>query len=223
MYSSQSLAPLKFISFDVETTGTVPGVDRIIEVGAIKFEAYPHQATDWIVTTEIFSTLVDPETPIPSAASRINGISDDMVRGKPKIQDLLEPLAQFCGDIPLVAHNAPFDVQFLTADMKRFEISGPQGCVLDTFAIAKKVFPGLQNYRLSTLIEHLKLASSEFHRAEQDALYCGQVLVKILEKISRPGEIVPMENLLALSGRNDLRFPKIERMPKQLDLLSALL
>lgn len=205
---------MEFIAFDLETTGTLPGVDRIVEIGAVRF-------VDGEVTS-VFSTLVDPGISIPEGASRVNGITDDMVAGKPKVEDLLVAMTEFCGDSPLVAHNAPFDFQFLVADMKRYEISGPQGLVFDTYNMAKKVFPGLQNYKLGTLVEHLKIPSSDFHRAEEDATYCGKLFMHILGKIYRPGEEVSFENLIALSGRGEMRFPKIERQPKQLDMFAGL-
>src|SRR5690606_32807161 len=95
---------MRFIAFDLETTGTLPGVDRIVEIGAVRF-----------VNGEIdgvYSTLVDPQMPMPAGASAVNGITDEMLQGKPKIEELLSSLSEFCGDDILVAHNAAFDTQF---------------------------------------------------------------------------------------------------------------
>ena len=69
----------------------------------------------------VFSTLVDPLMPIPPGASEVNGITDDMVKGKPKIEDLLDPFADFCEDAVIVAHNAGFDVPFVTAEIEKYE------------------------------------------------------------------------------------------------------
>lgn len=201
---------MKFIAFDLETTGILPGVDRIVEIGAIRYFNNQVEA--------VYSTLVDPQIPIPEGASRVNGILDDMVKGKPTIDRLLESFADFCQDDILVAHNAAFDAQFLTADIKKFETPAPKGLVLDTYAMAKKVYPGLPNYKLGTLVQHLGIPSTQFHRAEEDASYCGQLYLKILEKISPAGIYPSIENLVTLTGKPEVRFPQIEPQPKQLGL-----
>lgn len=205
---------MDFIAFDLETTGTVAGVDQIVEIGAVKFVGGQIDS--------VFSTLVNPRRSIPPGASAVNGITDDMLVGKPFVEDLLEPLTQFCGDHPLVAHNASFDSQFLVSDYKKFELPTPRGTVLDTLPIARKVFPGLANYKLGTLVQHLKIPSSEFHRAEADASYCGYVFMEMVRRISVNGKAPELTNLVALTGRPTFQFPIITKNPKQLDLLSLL-
>jgi DNA polymerase III subunit epsilon len=202
---------MKFIAFDLETTGTVPGVDQIVEIGAVCFNNG--------VVESVFSTLVDPQRSIPPGASAVNGISDDMVRGKPKIETLLGSFAEFCEDIIMVAHNAPFDAQFLTSDIKKHESIAPKGIILDTLPISRKVFPGIPNYKLGTLVQHLKIPSTGFHRAEEDATYCGHVFMELIKRISIGGKPPQIENLIALTGKPELRFPQIERQPKQMGFL----
>lgn len=203
---------MRFIAFDLETTGTVPGVDQIVEIGAVRF-------VDG-VASDIFVTLVDPKRPIPEGASNVNGIFDHMVAGQPLVEDVLPSFAEFCGGDPLVAHNASFDAQFLTADCKKHEISGPQGLVLDTLPIARKVFPGLPNYKLGTLVQHLKIPAAEFHRAHADANSCGALFAEMIRRISVAGRAPTLEQLVNLTGRAELRLPQIVRQPKQLDLLA---
>lgn len=206
---------MRFIAFDLETTGTVPGVDQIVEIGAIRFVNGLPDA--------IFATLIDPGVPMPEAASAVNGITDAMLVGKPKITEVLGPFAEFCGSDILVAHNAPFDTQFLIADYKRHEVACPSGVVLDSCAMARKVLPGLANYKLGTLVQHLSIEASGFHRAEADASYCGQLFIKMLNRISAGGVMPPIPNLIALTGKPELRFPTIEKQPKQLGFLDGLL
>lgn len=201
---------MRFIAFDVETTGRVAGVHRIIELGAVLFQNGEVES--------VFSTLIDPKIPIPADATAVNGITNEMVQGKPSIESLLEPFTEFCGDTPLVAHNAPFDAQFLISDYTKNDLPTPRGLIFDTLPMARKVFPGLGNYRLGTIVQHLKLSSQDvFHRAEEDATYCGRVFLSILQRLSSPGQIPRIENLVALSGK-ELRFPYIEKKPKQLGL-----
>lgn len=201
---------MRFIAFDLETTGTVPGADQIVEIGAVRF-------IDGQVDG-VYSTLINPLRPIPPGASAVNGITDDMVAGKPVIDSLLESFANFCGDDHMVAHNAPFDSQFLLADFKKHEFCAPRGLVLDTLPIARKVIPGLANYKLGTLIQHLKIPSANFHRAEADATYCGNLFLELVKRISVNGQPPGVENLVALTGKPEFRFPLIERKPKQLGL-----
>ena len=201
---------MDFIAFDLETTGTVASVDRIVEIGAVRYVQNQPEGT--------YSTLVDPRKSMPAGATAVNGITDEMLVGKPFIEDLLESFAEFCGDLPLVAHNAPFDIQFLKSDILKHEIPGPQGIVLDTLPIARKVFPGLANYKLGTLVQHLNIPAGEFHRAEVDASYCGNLFIEITKKIFNPGEEVLIDNMIALTGRPEYRFPVIEKSEKQLEL-----
>lgn len=202
---------MRFIAFDLETTGTVPGVDQIVEIGAVCFQ-------DGEVES-VFSTLVDPQRSIPPGASAVNGITDDMLVGQPKIEQLLPAFADFCKDLPLVAHNAPFDAQFLISDVKRFESPAPRGIILDSLPISRKVFPGLANYKLGTLVQHLKIPSTGFHRAEEDATYCGKLFLELLKRISVGGKAPQIENLVALTGKPEARFPQIVRQPKQMDFI----
>jgi DNA polymerase-3 subunit epsilon len=203
---------MRFIAYDLETTGTVPGVDQIVEIGAVRFVDDHVEA--------VFSTLIDPRRSIPAGASAVNGISNDMVSGKPIIESILESFTEFCGSDPLVAHNAPFDSQFLLADFKKHEFPTPQGIILDTLPIARKIFPGLPNYKLGTLVQHLKIPSADFHRAEEDATYAGRLFLEMVKRISVGGQGPALENLIALTGKPLTRFPIIERNPKQLDLLA---
>jgi DNA polymerase-3 subunit epsilon len=201
---------MTFIGFDLETTGFIAGVDRIVEIGAVRF-----------INGEIdsiFSTLVDPGIEIPYAASQVNGITNDMLVGKPKIERILEPFAGFCGNDIIVAHNANFDFQFLVSDIVRLESKAPSGVILDTCNMARKILPGLPNYKLGTLVQHLEIESQDFHRAEADATYCGHLFIKMIQKMSGGLNMPPIENLVQLSGKNELRFPQIVPKPKQLGL-----
>lgn len=205
---------MRFIAFDLETTGTVPGVDQIVEIGAVRFIDGQPEA--------IFATLIDPLRPIPPGASAVNGISDDMVKGKPLIDSILPAFAEFCGEDILVAHNAPFDSQFLIADIKKHETTAPKGVILDSLPIARKVFPGLPNYKLGTLVQHLKIPTSNFHRAEEDATYLGHMFSQMMKRISIGGQAPQVGNLIALTGKPELRFPQIVRQPKQMDFFGGL-
>ena len=111
----------------------------------------------------------------------------------------------------------PLILNFLKADIIKHEISGPRGLILDTLPMARKIFPGLVNYKLGTLVEYLKISSGQFHRAQEDASYCGQIFIEMIRKIFNPGEKIIIENLVALTGRAECRFPVVKRKQKQLE------
>lgn len=201
---------MKFIAFDLETTGTKPQEDMIVEIGAVLFEGSR--------AVSGFGRLVDPCRPIPPDASAVNGITDEMVRGKPRIADVLDEFAQFCGDLPLVAHSAPFDFKFLMEDVKTHRSRAPKGIVLDTLPLARLIFPGLPNYKLWTLVRHFNFPSGTFHRAEEDSSYCGLLFAKIIETLEMRGESVAEENLVRMIGKEEMRFPQYAKQPDQLDL-----
>ena len=201
---------MRFVAFDLETTGTKPTADRIVEVGAVLF--------DGDCAIKGYGTLVDPGCPIPPDASAVNGITDEMVRGKPRIADVLGDFAEFCGDLPLVAHNAPFDFKFLLEDIKLHRATAPKGVVLDTLPLARKLFPGLPNYRLGTLVHHFGFPSGTFHRAEEDSAYCGLLFAKIVQTLELRREPCTEGDLVRMIGKQELRFPQFPPASNQLDL-----
>jgi len=205
---------MQFVSFDIETTGFMAGADQIVEIAGVRFrDGKP---------VESFASLVDPMVEIPITAQRVHGISNEMVKGQSLIEKVLEQFAQFCGMDTLVAHNAPFDAEFVKADILKFETPAPRGLILDSCAMARKVIPGAPNYKLGTLVSHLKIPSAEFHRAEADARYCGHLFAHMLQRIFQQGAPVVLENLINLSGGQALKFPQVIKSPKQLDLFASL-
>lgn len=201
---------MKFVAFDLETTGTKPQEDMIVEIGAVLF--------DGSRPIRSYGSLVDPGRPIPPDASAVNGITDEMVRGKPKIADILGDFADFCGSLPLVAHNAPFDFKFLLNDIQTLRAKAPAGVVLDTLPLARKVFPGLPNYRLWTLVRHFNFPNGTFHRAEEDSSYCGLLFARIVETLEQRGAPICEETLIEMTGKEVMRFPQYADEPDQLDL-----
>lgn len=214
---------MNFVALDVETTGTLSHLDRIVELAAVRFSEGK--------LLESFSTLVNPGRPIPEEASLVNGITDEMLKDKPKIADVLKSFSEFCSQDVLVAHNAVFDFQFLSVAFEECHLEAPRGSLFDTYALSKKLFPGFSNYKLSTLVECLKLPGSNFHRAKQDAEACGHLFDRILKQIntSLQNRVNPKEGfytsnfssgnsltlsglkkLTQLTGKKELRFPALK-------------
>ena len=76
---------------------------------------------------------------LPSEASAVNGITDKMVENKPTIDEVIPIFSKFCGNLPLVAHNASFDYKFLLSDVIKYKTPSPKGCVLDTYISKKSI------------------------------------------------------------------------------------
>jgi DNA polymerase-3 subunit epsilon len=201
---------MEFIAFDLETTGIQPKTDAIVEIGAVRF--------DGVEPVETFSTLINPGRPIPPEASAVNGITDDMVAGSPSIEKVLTDFADFCGDLPLVAHNAPFDFKFLLNAVETHRAKAPSGVVLDSCALARIVFPGQINYKLGTLVNHFNFPPGDFHRAEIDSVHCGRLFAKIVESLQRGGQPAEVHDLLALTKQTPMKFPQYKKQPQQLGL-----
>lgn len=159
-----------FIAVDIETTGLNPEQDHIIEVGAVKFckgEA-----------VETFSSLVFTTKKINSFITQLTGITEQMIRNAPSTEQVKNELACFCEDKPLVFHNAPFDLAFL----EKFYGKPVLNQYLDTLEITRIFFPSLSAYDLKSLADYFNLPSPS-HRALDDAITCGYLLIKNLELI----------------------------------------
>lgn len=162
-----------FVAFDFETTGTDPRQDRIIEVGAVRFEGGS--------VTGTFSALVDPGCPIPSRIRRLTGIGDGDVAGQPGIHEILPNFVEFCGGLPLIAHNAPFDLGFLENNFPTRFL--PNRLALDTLELARVVLPLHRSYSLADLSRSLGIALERSHRAREDALATGQVFLELRSRV----------------------------------------
>ncbi|MCM1523436.1 MAG: exonuclease domain-containing protein [Ruminococcus sp.] len=162
--------------FDLETTGLWVNSDcKIIEISALKVR------NDEVAET--FSTLVNPKIHIPSAATRINHITDEMVENAPAIEDIFDDFLAFIGDDVLVGHNIDsFDYNIIYDLHIRFKGTPFQNQYIDTLSLAKKAFPELPSHKLTDLAEHLNIDRSEAHRAEKDC-YMNFSLYKELKPL----------------------------------------
>ncbi len=194
---------MDFVAFDLETTGTTPGADRIVEIGAVKFsEGAPNGS---------YCMLVDPQCPVPLEAEKVSGISTSMVEGKPLIGDVLKPFADFCGEMPLIAHNAKFDFSFLEKEYRWAEMSGPPGAIIDSCGLAREVVPGLPTYRLSALVRFFEIPPGRFHRAEDDAALCGMVFLHLIELMKKENRRTTVPDIISFSRKPEYRFIQFKR------------
>ena len=146
-----------FSVVDVETTGLSASRDRVTEIAVVQVR------NSQIVHT--YTTLINPECDIPPFIQQMTGITQSMVHGAPKFDQVRADIDRLLRGTVLVAHNARFDQGFLKAEFGRCQFVLPELAVIDTVALARKTINGIVNYRLETLCQHLRLTSGEIGRA----------------------------------------------------------
>ena len=169
-----ALADLNLVVVDVETTGWLEEQGEITELGAVRL-------TGGQVTGE-FSSLVRPRCSIPADITALTGITDEMVGRAPQPATALRTFLEFASDCVLVAHNAPFDVAFLTAACAACEITWPSAAVLDTAVLARLLLGSdeVPDCRLGTLADYFAAKTAPCHRALPDAKATADVLTGLL-------------------------------------------
>jgi DNA polymerase-3 subunit epsilon len=156
------------VAFDLETTGLDPITDRIVEIGAVRFDGEARERGR-------FQHLVNPRRAVSETARAVHGISDLELASAPEIEEVLRSWRIWLAEEPvagLVAHNARFDASFLIREIARCGAEAMSGLVVfDTLALARRVRPGLISYRLDALVAQLGLAvEGRGHRALADSL-----------------------------------------------------
>ncbi|MCM8760871.1 MAG: exonuclease domain-containing protein [Candidatus Omnitrophica bacterium] len=204
------LREASFTVFDVETTGLYPySGDRICEIGAIKFS--PARKV------KKFHTLIDPRRPISAAAFKVNGITEDMLRGKPCIEDVLPSFMKFIEGSILVAYNAGFDVGFLEAALGPNKATLEGYYIIDALKLARTLFPDIGRYDLANVVRSLGIHPRREHRALSDAFMTLEVFKKELAILKSLGistvesiENVSSKKISPLRLVSDWRLRQIE-------------
>jgi len=174
-----------YVVFDLETTGISPAEDSILEISAIKVKGHEPVAE--------FNTLVNPGTHIPAGATRINGITDDMVKAAPGLKEVLPDFLSFIEGEILVGHNIQsFDLLFLyLAAQELFGKEVPNDYV-DTLFMAKTTLPQLGRHRLTDISAYFHINTEGAHRALSDCVMnqkCYEQMGKLVHK--EEAEICP--------------------------------
>ena len=177
----------KYVVIDLETTGHAPlKEDRIIEVGIVVIE------NDQIMDS--YSTLINPEKPIPPFITNLTGIIDDEVADAPLFQDEADEIINIFQDSYLVAHNVPFDLGFLNVELTNLGKQALDNPILDTVELARILYPKAPSYKLGQLAAYLDIQHEDPHRALSDAFVTAKILLKLKEKLAT----LPYETILHL-------------------------
>ncbi|TQM44014.1 exonuclease domain-containing protein [Pseudonocardia cypriaca] len=172
---------LAYTVFDTETTGFAPDDgDEIVSIGAVRIVG------GRLLRTETFERLVDPGRSIPRAASAVHGITRDLVRGAPALDEVLPAFAAFAAESVLVGHNVAFDMAFLAAAQRRTgtALAAP---LLDTLLVDGVLHPDHDAHTLEAMAERLGVDLVGRHTALGDALLTGEIFLRQLPLLAARG------------------------------------
>lgn len=161
-----------FTAFDTETTGLSSKYEKIIEIGAVKFDK------NGIIDT--YSVLINPEKVISSNITSITGITNQMVSDCKTFSEIAPSFLNFINETKLVAHNSKFDIGFVNAELEKTPYNNlrkSQCNAVDTVKVTQKVFPALPCYKLQELAKHFNIKVDAAHRAYDDARVCMELFV----------------------------------------------
>jgi len=171
----------EFVIFDVETTGLSPiDGDRIVEIAAVKVRGS--------LVVDKFYSLVNPQRSMPSRATLVNNITEDMLTTAPVAADVLPQMIHFIGGACVAGHNVRFDLNFLCYELalvgRRLNDRTP---AVDTLKMARDLLPYLSNHKLAYLARSLGMAVDQTHRAMSDVELTVAVFLRLMEMAGDKG------------------------------------
>jgi DNA polymerase III epsilon subunit family exonuclease len=177
----KTLEDATFSVVDLETTGSVIGVDEIIEIGLIQVRGGK------IVNR--FESLVWSDRPIPPWVARLTGISNGDLEGAPTFSDLAEEMVEYLDGNVFVAHDIRFDLPFLRWEFARRGIGRPAVTGMCTLQLSRQFWPDLESRSLPDLANHFGVTHDNPHRAGADAAATAGVLLEVLKASEEIGLI----------------------------------
>ena len=165
----------EFVIFDVETTGLSPiDGDRIVEIAAVKVKGTQ--------VVDKFYSLVNPQRSMPSHATQVNNITEEMLVKAPVAAEILPQMIHFIGGACVAGHNVRFDLNFLCYELaligRRLNDQTP---AVDTLKMARDLLPYLSNHKLSYLARSLGVVVDQTHRAMADVELTVAVFLRLME------------------------------------------
>ncbi len=168
----------EFVAFDLETTGLSNQNDVITEIGAVIYK-------DGEILAQ-FQSFVNPHRPLSPKIVELTGITNEMLKDAPDIETVLPEFLAFCGDRPLAAHNADFDVGFILAACRKLNLDYAPTYV-DTLIMAQNLLPDLKNHKLNIVADALSLPEFNHHRAVDDGMTVAHMLRRFFEMLKERG------------------------------------
>lgn len=202
--TDRPLSEISFVVLDVETTGLSPAYGhRVCEVACLRVCGGEEVGR--------FESLVDPGRSISAGAFRVNRITPEMLAGAPTFDAVAARLLELMDGAALVAHNAPFDLGFLAAELEIAKLPPPEGPVVDTLALARRAYSFARN-SLSAVANALEVETGPAHRAMGDAWTTRHVLEQILWDLDRRWGVTTLGGLVAFQG-GPIPYPHPRALP----------
>lgn len=168
----------QYVVFDIETTGFDPHGDRIIEIGAVKL--------DGIKVIDRFSAFINPQMKIPDKIVELTGITDEMVKDAPFIDEVIVKFKEFAGSATVVAHNAGFDVGFVKQKLAHIGMSFDNS-VIDTLHWSRNILKQQKRHNLKELCKYFQISLENHHRAVDDAEATAEIFKKFIGLVINKG------------------------------------
>ncbi|MCQ6277890.1 ATP-dependent DNA helicase DinG [Bacillus sp. EB600] len=216
----------KFVVVDLETTGNSPKKgDKIIQFAAVVIENGK--------ITDTFSSLLNPNQPIPIFIEELTGLHDVMVKDAPDFSEIAPRVMSLLEDAYFVAHNVLFDLSFLQEELIEAGYEGFYGSIVDTVELARILYPTADGYKLTDLAEQAKLKHDRPHQADSDAQVTAELLLLFLEKAAKLPHKT-LKQLIQLSGglKSDLHqlFEELliekdkttEKLPESIEIFNGI-
>ena len=176
--NNKNMLEQTYVVFDFETTGfNAGGADSIIEIGAVKI----HDG----VIVEKYDELINPGRKLPQKIIDVTNITDEMLEGKDNEENAVKRFIEWFGDLPMVAHNAKFDVSFLEMAYKKYNLGTFTNPVIDTLELSRTLDNNYARHSLSALVKRYNVPWDEnaHHRGDYDAEGTALVFHKMMEKL----------------------------------------
>lgn len=167
-------------ALDIETTGLNPKKDSIIEIGAIRFNA------EGII--EKWQTLINPQRRIPPFITQLTNIDNQMIKGAPQIEDVIEDIKSFIGNAPILGHNINFDLGFF----QKFDAFRSNERI-DTYELASVLLPSATQYNLGSLAQFFNITFSNQHRGLNDVIATYEIFLNLCKITSELPDYLLLE------------------------------
>lgn len=204
--------PKGVVAFDLEMTGLSPVFDKIIEIAAVRI------SSDGVVDT--FHEMINPLIPIPDYTIQYHQITNEMVRDCPTLKKPLKDFADFFGNLPLIAHNAKFDMGFIVRGHHEYNYAFSLSDIFDSCKFSRAMYKTEkenkpENFKLSTLAEFYKFNFTH-HQALDDAVISLKVFCACLVRYKDYTGKRTFKDLGYLFKFNSFKKPTEYLLPKKL-------
>lgn len=175
---NNNLKDMTYVVFDLETTGLYPNSgDSIIEIGAVKIN------NGKII--DRYDELINPEVNLSEEIVKITCITDDMLKDKRKEKECVKDFMSWVGNLPMVAHNAKFDISFLDNAYSKYDLGKINNMVIDTLGLSRYLDSSERYHNLATLVKKYNIPWDEdkHHRGDYDSEGTALIFDKMLNRL----------------------------------------